>query len=60
MAYKPILAPEEFHAWLRARADKRGVSMAVIMREMAAQDTDEAPAAVVPTNAKPQPAQVPA
>ncbi len=40
MAYKPILAPQEFHEWLRRRAERltgeRGerVSMAEALREL--------------------------
>ena len=36
MAYKPILAPEDFHAWLQSYAKQHGVSMAAIMRELPA------------------------
>ena len=32
MAYKPILAPEEFHAWLKSRADRLDTSMADCLR----------------------------
>ncbi len=34
MAYKPILAPEEFHAWLQQRAERLDRSMAAILREI--------------------------
>ena len=57
MAYKPILAPEEFHAWLQALAKSRGVSMATIMREMAAEGeqaeaSNAAPVAVTVSSRK--------
>ena len=47
MAYKPILAPEEFHAWLKRRADRLDTSMADCLREIPGivDETEIAPSA---------------
>ena len=46
MAYKPILAPEEFHAWLKDRAERLNTSMADCLRGLPTiVDTADAPSA---------------